>query len=75
METKKILSFATVNCHSKTDTLEHVLSAVFSLNFSSAGKRPFLTGKAGQPIFIIKDLLLYEVGSRPFSLQTDSLNL
>ena len=41
-----LLSFATVNCLSKTDTLEHVLSAVFSLNFSSAGKRPFLTGKA-----------------------------
>ena len=41
-----LLSFATVNCHSKTDTLEHVLSAVFSLIFSSAGKRPFLTGKA-----------------------------
>ena len=41
-----LLSFATVNCHSETDTLEHVLSAAFSLNFSSAGKRPFLTGKA-----------------------------
>lgn len=41
-----LLSFATVNCLSKTDTLEHVLSAVFSLNFRSPGKRPFLTGKA-----------------------------